>query len=551
MALSARLASNASAAASGRGAATPPPALPRGPAPPRSAAAPRAGRAAAPCGAAGRGACLAVRAAGTKAQEAQLRWTQQVKDGSVMNVSNKSAGELMKEGWVLLDVRPPGEVAKVGITGAVNVPLYVEDPSNSVGSLLKKSATIGTGGWWLGGTHMIPNNDFMAQVAAQVPKDTPVIVACQKGLRSLAAAEQLSRAGYQKLAWINGGLDTARPGDLPTTNGRDVRYAGIGGLSEALGWTEVQQEEGAGGFMGGVQNIFKIVALVLAADLALFAYEQVTYMTSAGGHSSSNSAQRRRWALSPLPARAPLRHRGLRKLDGRSIGCATHAMLPGGLQRGGRCQAAAGAGAPARPRLAAAQRRAGVSAVSARSAAFGQQLRGGAANGRRWAMGRWLDNRAEVEVPVPLEVCWALWDDRARIPQWMPWIKSVAVQADNPALSRWTLATHQFGRDWEFSWLARNLAPVRNQKLHWVSEPGSASMGLNINNRGQIRFVRRPLGCVVSLSISYEVPEVLAPFANALTPVVEGVIGGDMQRFRQYAISYAAAQASSQQAPRA
>ena len=71
-------------------------------------------------------------------------------------------------------------------------------------------------------------------------------------------------------------------------------------------------------------------------------------------------------------------------------------------------------------------------------------------------------------------------------------------------------------RDWEFSWLARNLAPVRNQKIHWASEPGSASLpGLNIANRGQIRFVRRgPAATGVSLSISYEVPELLAPFAS-------------------------------------
>jgi hypothetical protein len=54
--------------------------------------------------------------------------------------------------------------------------------------------------------------------------------------------------------------------------------------------------------------------------------------------------------------------------------------------------------------------------------------------------------RAEVEVPVPLEVCWALWDDRERIPQWMPWIKSVKVLEEDPRLSRWTLSTHQFGR---------------------------------------------------------------------------------------------------------
>lgn len=32
-----------------------------------------------------------------------------------------------------------------------------------------------------------------------------------------------------------------------------------------------------------------------------------------------------------------------------------------------------------------------------------------------------------------------------------------------------------------------------------------------------VRFVRRPTGCNVSLSISYEVPEVLAPFANVST----------------------------------
>lgn len=63
------------------------------------------------------------------------------------------------------------------------------------------------------------------QVQAKVPKDSPVVVGCQKGLRSLAAAEQLSRAGYAKLAWINGGFDTARPGDLPTGDDKDIRYA--------------------------------------------------------------------------------------------------------------------------------------------------------------------------------------------------------------------------------------------------------------------------------------------------------------------------------------
>lgn len=57
------------------------------------------------------------------------------------------------------------------------------------------------------------------------------------------------------------------------------RFAGIGGLSEALGWTEVQQEYNQGQFLGGAENILKLVALVLLADVALFGYEQISYMT--------------------------------------------------------------------------------------------------------------------------------------------------------------------------------------------------------------------------------------------------------------------------------
>lgn len=88
----------------------------------------------------------------------------------------------------------------------------------------------------------------------QVPKDAKVIVACQKGLRSLAAAEQLSRAGYNELAWVNGGLDNSQPGEVPTRDGNDIRYAGIGGVSEMVGWTEVQQENA--GPAGSLKSVF-------------------------------------------------------------------------------------------------------------------------------------------------------------------------------------------------------------------------------------------------------------------------------------------------------
>ena len=78
--------------------------------------------------------------------------------------------------------------------------------------------------------------------------------------RSLAAAEQLSKAGFGQLAWINGGFDAAQPTDLPVKNAEDLRFGGIGGLSEALGWTDVQKQTSKSeGFLGGGFTIIKLV----------------------------------------------------------------------------------------------------------------------------------------------------------------------------------------------------------------------------------------------------------------------------------------------------
>lgn len=170
------------------------------------------------------------------------------------------------------------------------------------------------------------------------------------------------------------------------------------------------------------------------------------------------------------------------------------------------------------------------------AAVAGSRLPGGCTNGRKWSAAQWIENSASVDVDVPVEEAWALWDDRTLIPNWMPWVDSVKIEEDNPKMSRWTLKTTQFGRDWTLSWLAQNLAPIPLQKIHWRSVPGSMSVGIEVANRGSIRFFRRsPKSCNVTLTISYEVPDALAPFANALQPLVESVIGGDMKRFQKIA----------------
>ena len=80
------------------------------------------------------------------------------------------------------------------MNGSVNVPLFIDDDDRSFSGLLKQAAAYGTGGWWLGGGHMKSNPTFIGDVQAKIPKDKPVLVACQKGLRSLNACEQLVRA---------------------------------------------------------------------------------------------------------------------------------------------------------------------------------------------------------------------------------------------------------------------------------------------------------------------------------------------------------------------
>ena len=57
------------------------------------------------------------------------------------------------------------------------------------------------------------------------------------------------------------------------------RYAGIGGISGLLGWTEVQQAESQA-VLGGATGFIKLVFGILVIDILVFAYEQIQYMSS-------------------------------------------------------------------------------------------------------------------------------------------------------------------------------------------------------------------------------------------------------------------------------
>jgi uncharacterized membrane protein len=146
-------------------------------------------------------------------------------------------------------------------------------------------------------------------------------------------------------------------------------------------------------------------------------------------------------------------------------------------------------------------------------------------------MSEWLEHTVQVEVPVPIEVVWDLWSDTTLIPNWMKWIESVTILPENPALSKWKLATRNF----QFSWRSQILKQTHHQIIQWESVDG-------LPNRGAIRFYDRQENSVVKLTLAYAVPGWLALLMNNdfVRQNVETSITGDMDRFRAYAIASAA-----------
>ena len=142
-------------------------------------------------------------------------------------------------------------------------------------------------------------------------------------------------------------------------------------------------------------------------------------------------------------------------------------------------------------------------------------------------MSDWLEHSAQVEVAVPIDQVWKLWSDLEQMPQWMKWIESVKIQADEPTLSRWKLASGAF----EFTWLSRVTKEIQHQIIQWESVDG-------LPNQGAIRFYdRKDEGSVVRLSVSYKIPGGIGGLMDNLFigNIVESTLQQDLERFKDYA----------------
>ena len=131
-------------------------------------------------------------------------------------------------------------------------------------------------------------------------------------------------------------------------------------------------------------------------------------------------------------------------------------------------------------------------------------------------MGRWLEHSVAVDIAAPVDLVWAVWSDLESMPLWMRWIESVKT-LDDPDLTEWTLAAQGF----RFQWKARITQRVEAQQLHWQSVGG-------LPTKGAVRFY--PEGAertAVKLSVSYELPGVLAPLMDP--KILGGLVSKELQ----------------------
>jgi rhodanese-related sulfurtransferase len=140
---------------------------------------------------------------------------------AVKEITPEEAHDILKADAkvVYIDVRTEREFANGHPQGAVNIPVAFPDPARG----------------------MVMNPDFVKVVESHFPKEKKIIVGCQAGPRSNAAAGLLQQAGYQDVANMVGGFGGMRgpsgnvvaPGwaasGLPVSqdNGEGVSYASL------------------------------------------------------------------------------------------------------------------------------------------------------------------------------------------------------------------------------------------------------------------------------------------------------------------------------------
>ncbi|XP_060967944.1 rhodanese-like domain-containing protein 11, chloroplastic isoform X2 [Cannabis sativa] len=114
---------------------------------------------------------------------ARKRWEALVRDEKVKLLTPKEAGYAIQlSNKTLLDVRPSTERQRAWVKGSTWIPIFEVDNTADPGTVSRKVTSFVMGGWWSGVPTLSYDTQFLSKVMEKFPKDTDLIVACQKGL---------------------------------------------------------------------------------------------------------------------------------------------------------------------------------------------------------------------------------------------------------------------------------------------------------------------------------------------------------------------------------
>uniref|UniRef100_A0A2P2KR18 Rhodanese domain-containing protein n=1 Tax=Rhizophora mucronata TaxID=61149 RepID=A0A2P2KR18_RHIMU len=137
---------------------------------------------------------------------------------------------LSDQGYVVLDVRDKTQYDRAHIKSCSHVPLFIENQDNDFGTIIKRTVHNNFSGLFFGLAFTKLNPQFVESVKSQFSSDSKLLVVCQEGLRSAAAANKLEEAGFQNIACITSGLQSVKSGFFDSEGSTELQDAGKAGL---------------------------------------------------------------------------------------------------------------------------------------------------------------------------------------------------------------------------------------------------------------------------------------------------------------------------------
>lgn len=151
-------------------------------------------------------------------------------------VNSQEAKKLIAdEGYSVVDVRDRTQFERAHIKGCYHIPLFIENKDNDLGTIIKRTVHNNFSGLFFGLPFTKLNPDFEKSVKSQFSPESKLLLVCQEGLRSAAAASQLEEAGFKNIACITSGLQNAPPGTFDSVGSTELKNAGKAGLITVQG----------------------------------------------------------------------------------------------------------------------------------------------------------------------------------------------------------------------------------------------------------------------------------------------------------------------------